>query len=186
MTDEPDNDLQNLWQAQSVESTPMSIKYIHQDAESYQSKIFWRNTREYVAVVFVIIFFGWSATRHPEPLRLWGYGLIVAGSLFFAGYLHLRGRADTKGLAVDNCLDFHRKALIRQRDLMRSVWWWGILPLMPGMATVMYAASQHGLSHHPVKYWVTVGIMVFMLAVMIFINHNAANRLQKKIDILGD
>ena len=49
--------------------------------------------------------------------------------------LHLWGTARTlpSDLALTSALEFHRVQLERQRDLLRSVWWWYLLPFAPGV-----------------------------------------------------
>ena len=40
-----------------------------------------------------------------------------------------------------SCLEFHRSELVRQRDLLRSVWWWYLLPFVPGMLLIPVGSS---------------------------------------------
>ena len=78
-------------------------------------------------------------------------------------------------------LEFTRSELVRQRDLLRSVWWWYLLPFVPGMLLI------------PVGYWLegpgwvllALGIFVAVAFVGIgLLNQRVAHKLQRRIDDL--
>ena len=60
---------------------------------------------------------------------------MIVGTLFMVYTLHKRGSARTVSAEFElrTCMDFHRKELQRQRDLLRDVWSWYLLPFVPGM-----------------------------------------------------
>ena len=61
---------------------------------------------------------------------------MIAGALTVMFELHRRGSARTApaDLGLSTCIDFHRKSLERQRDALRTVWIWYLLPFVPGLA----------------------------------------------------
>ncbi len=91
---------------------------------------------------------------------------------------------------LSNWIDFRRRELIRQRDLLRSIWRWYLGPLIPGLAVMFMAFAQAAVgSHSHVKhpgvlvaidglFFVTVFLVVAML------NKKAARKLQRQIDDL--
>ena len=54
-------------------------------------------------------------------------------------------------------LEFTRSELVRQRHLLRGVWWWYLLPFVPGMLLIHVGYS---LEHPESWYLRAVGIFV--------------------------
>lgn len=180
----PDN-FKNLWQSQNVESTRMSLEELRRKAEEFQKKIRHRNLREYVAAAVVLSSFSYFLWRFP-PMRL-GCSLILAGTLYVMYQLHTKGAAKVvpDSLALDTCLAFHKRELERQRDLVRDVWKWYLLPFVPGL----FAIIGVPLMHLPPAGWVR-GLPFLLLCVAMFyfvwrLNKRAAASLQRQIDELN-
>jgi lipopolysaccharide export LptBFGC system permease protein LptF len=179
----PPDDLRNIWQNQSVEVNQMSLDQLRRKAEKFQKRIHNRNFTEYAAAVFVVAAFVRS-WRVPQ-LRL-GSGLIIAATLYMVYQLHKRGAAKTvpAALGLGTCRDFHRQELERQRDLLRDIWKWYLLPFVPGLlAFVAVPAMQV-----PPDKWLRMAPFILMCAVVFFgigrLNQRAAVRLQRQIDEL--
>ena len=180
----PDN-LKSLWQNQSVEPVQMSLEEIRQKAEKFQKRIRYRNLREDVGAAIAFAGFGYFSWKFPE-MRL-SFALIAAGTLYVLYQLHTKGAARTvpEALALGTCLEFHRRELERQRDLLRGVWKWYLLPLVPGILAVLAVS----LLHLPPAKWVrTLPIVVFWAAGFYGIwrlNDRCADKLQRQIDELN-
>lgn len=187
MTDKPDTDLHALWTQQPTEVAPMSLDAIHAGARKFQSLIFWRNVREYAAGILVMVMFGWFAVTAANPIVQAGAVLTVLGAAFVTVYLYLHGRSDRAGARMaEGCVDFHRTALIRQRDLLRSVWLWYLLPFVPGMAVFMWGVEQSQGSFQPWRMAVKIGLLMVVFAGVGLLNMWGARRLQKEIARLSD
>jgi amino acid transporter len=179
MTTEPPTDPKALWRAQETETAPMTLAQIH--ARAFQTRVRWRNGIEYVASVFVVASFGWSAVISPWPIMRAGDVMVILATLIVVWQLHRRGSA--RAVPAAHSLTFHRDQLVRQRDALRSVWLWYLAPFVPGMLTILVA---RGLA--PPHDWrrVLVGFLVMaILFLLVFaLNWFGARRLQKHIDEL--
>jgi hypothetical protein len=51
---------------------------------------------------------------------------------------------------VSTCIEFHRRTLERQRDALRGVGSWYLLPLVPGIAVIMIGTAVNKWTAHPV------------------------------------
>ena len=178
------DDLKNVWQNQTVEANQMSLDEIRRKAGKFQKRIRNRNLREYAASVLVIAAFGYYVWRFPE-VRL-GSGLIIAATLYMVYQLHTRGAAKTipAALGLGTCLDFHRRELELQRDLLRDIWKWYLLPFVPGLLAFVAVPVMH----LPPGKWLRTVPFILLCAVVFYgigsLNQRAARRLQWQIDEL--
>jgi len=181
----PPDDLKNLWQSQRVEPVQMSLEEIRRKAEKFHRRIRHRNLREYGASILVLGAFSYYIWKFPD-LRL-GSALIIAATLYMVSQLRKRGAATTvpASMALGTCLDFHRRELERQRDLVRGVWKWYLLPFVPGLLAFIAVPILHA----PPSKWIR-GLPFVLLSVVSFyaiwrLNQRAADRLQRQIDDLN-
>src|ERR1019366_2022108 len=179
------DDLGEVWRMQKVEHTQMTLDEIREKARKFKRTILFRNLREYVAIVIVVAFFGLAMGQYP-PLMRAGAGLIIAGVLYVAYQLHRRGSSKTAAadLATASCLDFHRRELERQRDLLRGIWSWYLGPMIPGLALMVVAAGMANPGHLP-HVWGYVGLYSTVVALAFFLVarliRRASRRLQRRI-----
>ena len=131
MPNEPNpNDLGNLWQGQETEKMTITLDEIRHKASCFERRIRWRNLSEYASAAVIIAIFGslaWS--RHDwervPPL------LLIAGTLYSMFELSRRASNNTPpGADVSACIEFYLRELERQRDALRSVFRWYLLPLV--------------------------------------------------------
>jgi len=196
MTDDNSpNELLNAWQSQELGVLAVSVDELRRASDKLARRVFWRNTREYLAAVVVVVGYGyWFFTFHTFLLRL-GSVLTVAGVLWVVYQLHKRGSAAPMKMEMDprSCLDFHRSELMRQRDLLASAWKWYLLPFVPGLGTFMIGQLQlqllqtHSASQHRsivLGFAVIGGIIAGLFLVVGKLNQWKARNLQKKIDEL--
>jgi hypothetical protein len=181
----PPDHLKSLWQNHNLEPVQMSLEEIRQKAEGFQKVIRRRNLREYVAAAFVFAGSGYCIWRFPG-LRL-AVGLLLTGTLYVLYQLHTRGAAKRvpESLALDTCLEFHRRELERQRDLARDVLKWYLLPFVPGLL----AAVAVPLLHEPPEKWIGALPVILLWAAMFYaiwrLNNRGADKLQRQIDELN-
>jgi len=186
-----DREMRELWQSQKTEGVRMSVEQIRLSAGKFQRRIGWRNAREYVAALLVAAFFVFQMIRGGDPLTRVGFGLIVAGVCYVVWQLHSRGsgRPLPGDLGLASSIDFQRRELERQRDLLRSVWRWYLAPLIPGLAVliVAFARTNPGhLKHYNLLLTAYVLVIAAVFAGIAKMNERAAHRLQRRIDQLAE
>ena len=166
----------------------MTLTEIREKARKFQRKILFRNLREYAAIAVVVVFFGFGMGKYPPWMRA-GAGLCIAGGLYVAYQLHPKGLGEERGggSGPGKRLEFHRRELERQRDLVRGVWAWYLGPLIPGLALMVVAAGIANPGH--LKHvWRFVGLYSFAVGLLFYfvarLNLRAARRLQRRIDEL--
>jgi hypothetical protein len=184
-TDDPGN----LWRNQDTDPTVPPLDEIRRRARKLQRRVARRNLREYAAAFVVVAFFGWALIHRLHPLERTGLALCIAGVLYVCYRLHRSGSA--KGLPQEAGstagLQFYRRELERQRDLLRGVWRWYIGPLIPGLAVLTLASAIVNPGHlgHPrlfaAGYAAFAGLVLYLIGKW---NRRAAARLQRQIEEL--
>ena len=184
MTREPSQqDMRTLWRNQEMESYPVSLEEIRSQARRFQSQVRWRNLREYLASVVVVVVFGYFFFIMDDALLQLAAALTIAGSLYVCYQLQKRGSARKLPAepGLKTCLEFHRTELVQQRDLLREVWRWYLLPFVPGFS--LFFASQ--VMQAPWTRWGIFLVWFVILFVGIgMLNQWAARRLQREIEVL--
>jgi len=195
MENETSNDMKNVWRNQPVASVPISLAELQQKAEKLEKQIRRRNLREYAGSLIAMAIFGYYIWKFPAPMIRFGCGLVIAGALFVVYTLHKRGAARTAHaeMAFRSCLDFHRTELERQRDLLRGVWSWYLLPFVPGLAVFLlglfrWTMEQPNAPAHARLIMITFGLTVAGCALVFIavgkLNQWTARKLQREIDAL--
>jgi Flp pilus assembly protein TadB len=144
-----------------------------------------RNLREYVAAAMVAVACGYLAWTTPLPLMRVGAVLSVLGVIFIVYYLHRHGaaRAMPADMALTSCLQFHRRELERQRDLLRGVWKWYLAPLLPGLILFYVASILAHPEHASRGWWLLAGSLLFFVLIG-ELNRYVAKKIQARIDAL--
>jgi hypothetical protein len=187
MNELPNNQAQQIWQHQQVEGIKMSADAIRQRAGKFESRIQWRNGREYLASLIAAVLFGYFFTITHDVLFRIAYGLFIAGLGWVVFQLHRKGSAKTMPAAMGSVtsLQFFRAELERQRDVVKNVWPWYLAPLVPGFVVltvgyVMALPFPAGLA--------SAALLDAFVAALFFgvwkMNARAARCLQRTIDEL--
>ena len=195
MTNENRSNMTDVWQNQPVKRVEISREALRRTAQKVERRVRWRNLREYVAGAIAIVCFGYYIWRFPAPLVRLGCVLLIAGTLFVVYALHRRGaaRAVPPEMAFHTCLEFHRKELERQRDLLRNVWTWYLLPLVPGLTVFLlglfrWTMEQPDAPAHARLITIAFGLAAAGCALALIVvgklNHWAARKIQHEIDAL--
>ena len=195
MTNEsPSTDMKNVWQSQPTEPPRIRPGEVRRKMNKFERRIFWRNVREYAAGLLVIAIFGYYEWRFNTLLVRLGSGMIIAGTLYVMYQLHRRAstRPAPADLGSSTCIEFHRKSLERQRDALRAVWSWYLLPFAPGLVILAIgsiasqrAAHQGSLGHLVISILASQGIIPAVFFAIWKLNRRAADRLQTQIDELN-
>jgi hypothetical protein len=126
------------WQKTTNPDAPLSIETLPEQARQFQQMIWWRNARE-SAAAFLVLTFNARDVWHPaSPLAGAGHLLLVIGTLCIMGFLHLRAGSRTVPADADaqTILRFHSREIARQRDVLRAVPLWYLLPFLPGIIVI--------------------------------------------------
>jgi len=185
----PDRNLQNLWQRQPSEGIRMSADQIRRRAAKFERRISRRNMREYIAAFTVVAFFAFQFWRQTAVLARISFVLLIAGTLYVVWQLYKRGtpRTPPAELGLTSGVEFFRRELERQRDLLKSVWRWYLGPWVPGLIVSMVATEWGNPEHVPHFVWTaaTANLVVALFFVFVWrLNESGARRLQRQIDEL--
>jgi hypothetical protein len=179
-----------LWQNQKTEGVRMSVEQVRLEAGRFQRKISARNLREYVVALLLIIYFGFWFSRITQVVAKVGFGLLIAGIAHLVWHMLSKGSPGTidEMAGLSDWIQFRRRELVRQRDLLRSIWLWYIGPCVPGLVVLVV--------------WFVLGnrskpIVVLMAAVYVLVvaagfwwmgrlNARGAQKLQRQIDELDE
>jgi hypothetical protein len=181
------DELQALWQAQPAPAKQFSPEEIREKAARFQRTIRFRNLREYVAAVFVVVVFSGFAWTANTWLSRIGPALIVLGTLYIGFQLYTRAAPGNAGV-TESCIDFHRRELERQRDLLRTVWRWYLGPLVPGLFLMLLDRLIEAWAGGGFAPAAAVGSAVIVVLVFVgiwWLNAVGARKLQREIDALG-
>jgi hypothetical protein len=183
------DDLRGQWQSQPGEGAKMSVENIRVEAQRFHDRIRRRNIREYGASVITALIFSMELVFIPFPLPI-----RVALVMFIAGLLvfvhQLRKRSSPRVLRENlgaACLDFHRRELERQRDVLQGIWLWGILmPFAPGALVVIISVAfvTPFLPYGLIMAVIMTAVFASLFTGFALLNRQAARRLQRKIDEL--
>ena len=162
----------------------LSVDDFFRDTQEFERRIRQRNRREILAGVLVILGFGVDLWRGPNPMARVGCALEMAGALFII--YRIRTRAMPSSIPLDtpqaHAVAAYRRELQVQRDLLRTVTSWYLLPLLPGAAVLMLGQALALAQPAP-----ALRVFVFFLLFCVLtrqLNQRGARRLQDKIDEL--
>jgi hypothetical protein len=176
------DDPRNLWQTQEVEEMKFSVEELRAKAAKFNSMIRWRNVREHVAAVILIVWVGISLWKVPDTVERIAYALMIVGAMYYMWHLWKWGSA--KSLPADlgraDCVRFYQSELARQRDLVSSIWKWALGPLLPGVA--LLNAYQIAFPPASRRFSVITAVLVAtMISTIGWLNLRAARRLDRRI-----
>jgi hypothetical protein len=161
-----------------------SIDGFARDVRQFERRIRQRNRREVLAGLFVVAAFGVFLWRGPELVSRTGCALAMAGAAFIIHRIRTRGVAHpvpTDG-PLSTAMAVYRRELERQRDLLRTVTSWYLLPLLPAMVVLMLGQaivrSQPAPAVRMFGFGLLIGVLIRQL------NQRGARKLQHKIDRL--
>jgi len=177
----PKHDLTRLWQEQADggEKTMVDIRL---KASKFERGVYLRNLLEYTAAAVVVVAFGRILWTGPGVAGRAGAALILLATAYVVYRLQRHGSTSAmpEALALTSCVEFHRAQLVRQRDLLRSVWKWYLLPFVPGLLVMLMgrAAEDPGRA-----------VRATLISAVVFLgigwlNERAARRLDREIEAL--
>lgn len=180
-----------LWQSVAADASFSDPGDCEQKAARFEKQIEWRNWLEYAAGIAVIGFFavgGVFAFAIGEWLIGATFAMMVAGAMITLWNLRRRG-TNLARRPEDPCRIHLRRQYQRQYDALRSVPYWYVGPIVPGMVLFYVAVTdrvadeigwERALDGVIGPAAITFGIIVFVLLA----NWYAARWLEKEIEAL--
>lgn len=178
--------LKQLWQSQPAATAVFSEPELARRARRLQRGIGRRNLRETLAGLLVIAGFAYYLWKFPFPLMRLGSALLILGVLVLLWQLQRRASRQLPPEAAGlSCRDFHRAALLRQRDALRSVWLWYIGPMLPGIVVFRWGVKTELDASAPFAQGTGADLLIgAVLLAVVYLNRRAAKRLQAEVDVL--
>ena len=136
-------ELQKAWQSQSVRprlniDANVLLREIRHNEQNFDRLIFWRDFRE-IGIAFVM---AGGFLAGPMADRSWSFLLLALGCLWVAGFMLVDRWRQRKKQPVSNdplraCIEASLQKIDHQITLLRNIFWWYLLPLQFGFATLI-------------------------------------------------
>ena len=183
---------QNVWKEQDMQARRFTPDMLARNAAGLDAHIRRRNIFEYLAAGAVIVFclvisvmmVAGGVSGFADSMVLAGTLTLAAGSAIVIWQMHARTGQPRASSGEEATLASMRSELVRQRDALRKVWIWYLLPFAPGLFLI-YGADlfrpQGNIALSSGLLAGTLGLAVFIC----WLNLLAARRMDaeiKKID----
>lgn len=183
MTDDP---AKKAWQASVEVAGGPPLEEVRKGADKFYRYIKWRNRVEYAACVLVVAGFSTYVFVLPNLVHRIASVLVVLATFYVGWQMHRRASAiPPEAAGAMPLLQFARTQMVRQRDALRSIFTWYLLPFLPGMGlfltgTLLQKHAEGGLKL--MSDGVGPAVVVAVFAGVWWLNQVAARRLQRHID----
>ena len=145
-----DDELKHLWQQQPLRVPDISPSQLTSAMQNKTTQLrrtlLARDVRELLACVVVGVVFGIYYFTERAPVTRLGALITVAGSIFIAWRI-LHARRTTPAAKPDATIVESLRAELHsvrtQSQLLRSVWWWYLLPLAAGTLVFVWGPLAH-------------------------------------------
>ena len=147
MSDDPTRppDLKAIWKEQRLEIPPVAVETLRRNAKRLQRRRLRAMIQETLGAIVLIVLAGlYLYERNLQPGGLdrsdivleTGMGLAILFAVFYAWRVLVLFRPRRVPDDTAACLDFHRRELEQHRDLVRGLWRWTLVPLLPWAALI--------------------------------------------------
>jgi len=182
----------NVWLNQPTESPTMTIKLIHQKSRDLRARTRRKLAGSVVAPLGVGIFCAFSMKAFGplpgvlQPIFAVSFIWSVAGLYFLnRGMWSVTTPAD---MGFSTGLDFCRREINRQRDLVRRMLLWSFGPLMLAIgafiaALVMISTAERAIFPNGLPFLI---LLVIWIATYFIIRLQEQRKLQREFDELND
>lgn len=183
--------LRDLWASDQGEKYTMSISDLSARSDHFQSRIKRRNLIEYLAAILVVGVFGWMAIIVPVLSIKIGAVMIALAAIYVSWQLNRVASVSDTTAPADTLVNAHRRDLMRQRDALKSVWRWYLLPFVPGMLVFVLGTSIETGESLPIWAVFTTSLVSLSFVGAVFagvwaMNAYAARKLDQEIEALND
>jgi amino acid transporter len=179
--------VKQAWQASVEIAGAPPLDEVRKGANKFYRYVKWRNRVEYAACVVVIAIFTYYIFWLPHILHKIGSALVVAAAIYTPWQLHRRASAVPPEMAgAMPIYAFLRSQFVRQRDALRGIFGWYILPFLPGVALVFLGhgadPEMNAAGPAPWVRWLAFAGIFSMIGFIWWLNQLGARRLQQRID----
>ncbi len=186
----PTDPVKAAWLSQPVELSQLTATELAAAAGGFERKIRRRNRLEYVGGCFAILVFASMAfISHQGWIGRVGDVVMVLGVIFVLWQLHRRSSParTPAGGTTESLLDFQRAELARQRDALKAVPVWYLLPCVPGfivlgLGNLLQAPRRFGFQQSLVMAVVGWVIIALVFVAIWLLNAWAAERLDRAVE----
>ena len=152
--------VKQAWQASVEIARTPPLDEVRKGADKLYRRVRRRNSIEYAACAIVIVLAGPMMLKGPHILHKIGAAMLVVAVLYVAWQLHRRASAVPPDAAGTMPIyEFLRGQLARQRDALRGVLWWYLLPLVPGMVLIFAGNGLDPVIEAAYNEWFTTEIL---------------------------
>jgi hypothetical protein len=186
-------DIKAIWQNQTMEEHEMiTLSEIRARADSFKTRVGWRNLALYVYSIANIAITAWMLSSGKNKLYEMPALLLVAAHLFVIWQLWWRTSMRTMPVDLIGraALDYLRHQLERQRDALSNAWLWYIAPFMPGLVwelwlrVTLHPATVPSVADHALVLFLVLSALFFWTSVG-FAFSWAAARLDVRLERLN-
>jgi hypothetical protein len=173
--------LKELWKHQAIDAPTFTPESLRAKTQTFRRRIRFRNGIEYAAGAIVVVGNAFNLWLFDDLLTRIGSILVTLGTLFVLYQLQRRASAQQPPdqLALPPAM-YYRAELIRQRDALRSVFFWYLLPPFPGIE-LFFLGRQ--LQTHSMHFSIYL-LYPALAAAIALLNRYGAAKLQQQIDRL--
>lgn len=184
MTEDP---AKQAWQASVEIAGALPLEDVRKGADRLYRKVRLRNSVEYVACAIVVVLGVWRVLTMEYMHQQVGMTLLVVAAISVVWQLHRRASAVSPERAGEAPLYlFLRAQLVRQRDALREVFWWYLLPFVPGFAVIFVGngiVPEIERAGPPIwARWLLLGGLAAIYVGVWWINQVTVRKLQGRID----
>ena len=184
MTEDP---AKQAWQASVEIAGALPLEDVRKGADKLYRKVRLRNSIEYVACAVVVVLGVFRVLTMEYMHQQVGMTLLVLAALSVVWQLHRRASAVSPERAGEAPLYlFLRGQLVRQRDALREVFWWYLLPFVPGFAVIFVGngiVPEIERAGPPIwQRWLVLGVLAAIYVGVWWINQVTVRKLQRRID----
>lgn len=167
------DELREKWQGQPSSArltvdADMLFKEVQRNKRWFESTVFWRDVREIVVGIAVMIFFLYHGLK-GSVWELILLALLVAGVvLFLIGDRVVQKKKCPKfGESLRDCVQSSLEQVAHQIWLLKNVLWWYLLPLGVGIGVFVLGVVLDSLQHFNGKV-LTISL-VFLFSYLVFV-----------------
>jgi hypothetical protein len=168
------DDPMRVWQQQPLENAGVQLEELRRRAGKFEKRIRNRNLREYIGAAVVMVAFSFYIYKFHDWVTRLGSAMVLAGTIYVVVQLYRRSTPVSlpSDFGMVASVEFYRRELARQRDLLRSVFSWYLGPLLPGLLVITRGKP------------VTIAINAIVFGLVWWVNQKAADRLTRQIEEL--
>ena len=175
-------DPRGLWQQQNVSASGMTPEEVRRASAALERQAKWREWRVYLASLIWMPLMGILILHNTDSWVRWGQALILYGGLVAIWEQAWHSPAHSRVEGPD-FIDAWRIQLERERERLRSMQRWQLVPYLPGVVLVIVGAARHGAQAS--WFVLNVGGLVLLYAWLRWLKGRAIRRLEDQLDALG-